>query len=174
MSRPKPSAARSAVSIVLGMVVAGAVSGTVSASGLDEIKPEAVAAVQAACREQPYSVLVTVRNIKDAKGIITIDLQGDDPTVWLKKGSKLARIRVLPVKGQVEACVPVEKPGFYALVLYQDKDTNFEMNRNFLGLPSEPYGVSNDPPMNFGPPNIKDSLVSVRGPLSPARVTLHN
>ncbi len=158
----------------VAVAVVPALTGIAAGTGPDEIKPDAVAAAQAACRERPYSMLVTIRNIKDAKGIITLDVHGDDPTIWLKKGSKLARVRAFPVKGQIEVCVPVEKPGSYAVALYQDKDTNFEMNRNFLGLPSEPYGVSNDPPMNFGPPGIKDSLVSVAGPLTPARVTLHN
>ncbi len=157
---------------VVAVLVAG--SRSAHADGLDEIRPEAIAAVQSACREAPYSMLVTIRNIKDAKGIITIDLQGDNPAIWLKKGSKLARFRARPEKGQIEVCIPVEKPGMYAAVLYQDKDINFELNRNFLGLPSEPYGVTNDPPMNFGPPGMKESLVAVRGPLTPAHVTLHN
>ena len=142
--------------------------------GLDEIEPSAIEAVQAACRETPFSMLVTIRNIKDTRGIITLDLQSDDAAIWLKKGSKLGRFRARPQKGQIEVCIPVEKLGNYAVVLYQDRNINFELNKNFLGLPSEPYGVSNDPAMNFGPPNMKDSLVAVRGPRTPVRVTLHN
>ena len=142
--------------------------------GLDEIDPAAIEAVQAACREAPYSMLLTIRNIKDTRGIITLDLQGDDPAIWLKKGSKIGRFRARPEKGQIEVCIPVEKAGNYAVVLYQDRNINFELNKNFLGLPSEPYGVSNDPAMNFGPPSMKDSLVAVQGPRTPARVTLHN
>jgi uncharacterized protein (DUF2141 family) len=142
--------------------------------GPEEIMPEAIAAVQAACREAPYSMRVTVRNIKDAKGIITVDVHNDDPALWLKKGGKLVRLRIRPEKGQVEFCAPVEKAGQYALAVYQDKDVNFEMNRNFLGLPAEPYGVSNDAPINFGPPKLKDALVTVNGPHTPVRITLHN
>ncbi len=163
--------------LILGLVLACTVVSTSAAQrdpALDEVTPDAIAAVQEACRAAPYSMLLTIRNIKDAKGIITIDLQPDNPEIWLKKGSKIGRFRARPQKGQIEICVQVEKPGRYAAVLYQDKDINFELNKNFLGLPSEPYGVSNDPAMNFGPPNIKDSLVEVKGPLTSVRVTLHN
>jgi uncharacterized protein (DUF2141 family) len=142
--------------------------------GLQEIKPEAIAAVQAECRERPYSMLLTIRNIKDAKGIITIDVHPDDPAIWLKKGSKIGRYRALPEKGQIELCIPVDKPGSYGLAIYQDKDINFNLNKNFLGLPSEPYAVSNDPAMNFSLPDIEDSLTVVNGPLTPVRATLHN
>ena len=77
-------------------------------------------------------------------------------------------------KGEIQLCIPVEKPGSYGLAIYQDKDVNFNMNKNFLGLPSEPYAISRDPAMNFGPPDIEDSLVAVNGRLVPVRATLHN
>jgi uncharacterized protein (DUF2141 family) len=141
---------------------------------LAEITPEAIAAIQNACREGPYSMLISVRNIKDPRGVITVDLHGDNPATWLKKGAKIGRFRVHAQKGEVEICIPLAKAGDYAVAVYQDKDLSFNMNKNFLGLPSEPYGVSNDPPMSFGPPNLKDSLVTVQGPLTPAKVTLHN
>jgi uncharacterized protein (DUF2141 family) len=160
--------------LAAGAVALAVPAAPARAEGLDEITPEAIAAVQADCRARPYSLLATIRNIRDARGILTIDLHGDDPAIWLKKGSKLARVRARAAKGQIEVCVPVERPGSYALAVYQDKDVNFEMNRNFLGLPAEPYGVSNDPSMNFGLPNMKDSLVAVHGPLTPVRVSLHN
>ena len=35
-------------------------------------------------------------------------------------------------------------------------------------------GTSRDPAMNFGPPDIEDSLVAVNGRLVPVRATLHN
>ncbi len=142
--------------------------------GLKEITPDAIATVQADCRTRPYSMLVTLRNIKDPKGIVTIDVQPDDPSRWLQKDSKIGRYRALPEKNQIEVCIPVEKAGSYALAIYQDKDVNFQMNKNFLGLPSEPYAVSRDPAMNFGLPDIEDSLVAVKGPLTPVRATLHN
>jgi uncharacterized protein (DUF2141 family) len=140
----------------------------------EEIVPETMAAVQSACREQPFSLLVIVRKVRNDRGIITIDLHNDDPEKWLKKGSRIGRVRVPARPGDIEVCVPVPGQGRYAAALYHDRDTNFKLNKNFIGLPSEPYAVTRDPPINFGPPSLKDSLVDVTGPQTRVDATLHN
>jgi uncharacterized protein (DUF2141 family) len=35
-------------------------------------------------------------------------------------------------------------PGEYALAVYQDMNSNGRINKNLLGIPTEPYGFSND------------------------------
>jgi hypothetical protein len=34
-------------------------------------------------------------------------------------------------------------------------------------LPAEPYGISNNPPINFGPPSLEESTFTVEYPLVP-------
>jgi uncharacterized protein (DUF2141 family) len=46
-----------------------------------------------------------------------------------------------------------------ALRMFQDVDGNGEMNRSAFGMPSEPFGFSNNPEINFGPPSLKEMLV---------------
>ena len=46
-----------------------------------------------------------------------------------------------------------------ALKMFQDVDGNGEMNRSAFGMPSEPFGFSNNPEINFGPPSLKEMLV---------------
>jgi uncharacterized protein (DUF2141 family) len=53
-------------------------------------------------------------------------------------------------------------PGSYAVAVYQDQDGSGELNRNMLGLPTEPYGFSNDIG-RLGPPQFADALVDVQG-----------
>jgi len=166
--------------VKLGMLFAAAavaawgIGDTQAGIGEDEAVPNMMARRQAECRTQPYSMLITIRNIKDARGVLTLDLHGDDPATFLKKGSKIARIWVPAVKGQTEACVPVPGPGLYGVGLYQDKNVNFTFDKGLFGIPAEPYGVSNDPPIGFSAPSFEDSAVKVEGPLTPVRITLHN
>jgi len=138
------------------------------------VTPEAMSQAQEECRTKPYSMLVTIRNVRDSKGIITVDLQGNNPAIFLKSGGRIGRVRVPAVKGGTQACLPVEHPGIYAVAIYQDKNVNFVLDKGFLGIPSEPYGVSNDPPIYFGPPKFADSAVEVHGPLTPVTITLRN
>lgn len=45
-------------------------------------------------------------------------------------------------------------PGRYAVAVYLDQNKNKELDRNFFGLPTEPYGFSNNPKGLMGPPSF--------------------
>ncbi len=44
------------------------------------------------------------------------------------------------------------KPGHYAIRVFHDLNSNDELDKNFVGIPKEPYGVSNNAKERFGPP----------------------
>lgn len=130
------------------------------------------AASDTGCEQHPYSILISLKNVKDDRGTITVDLHGDDPAKFLKSGAKLARIRVPAAKGEMKICMPVDKPGVYAVALYQDRDNDHKLDKTWIGLPSEPYGVSRDAPIHGGPPKLKDAAFEVTGAHTPVTVTL--
>ena len=47
--------------------------------------------------------------------------------------------------------------GEYAIKVYHDEDSDGEINRNFLGIPSEDYGFSNNASASFGPADYDDA-----------------
>ena len=47
-------------------------------------------------------------------------------------------------------------PGIYALVLFQDENMNGKVDRNFIGIPKEGVGFSNNERAKFAPPSFKD------------------
>jgi len=53
-------------------------------------------------------------------------------------------------------------PGRYVVTAYHDENDNDEFDTNFLGLPEEGYGFSNDAPVTLGPPSFNEAAVSVR------------
>jgi 4,4'-diapolycopenoate synthase len=50
--------------------------------------------------------------------------------------------------------------GNYALIVYEDLNKNKKLDKNFLGIPSEPVGASNNPTYHFGPPTFKNCQFS--------------
>lgn len=63
----------------------------------------------------------------------------------------------------VEFSVP--EAGNYALSLMDDENSSGDMDKNFIGYPTEHYGFSNDVhPGLFKPPSYKDCLVEISGP----------
>jgi len=47
------------------------------------------------------------------------------------------------------------RPGVYAVAVLHDENENDEMDFNFLGMPLEGYGFSNDASATFGPPSFQ-------------------
>lgn len=54
-------------------------------------------------------------------------------------------------------------PGTYGIKLYHDVNGNGKLDRNLIGMPSEPYGFSNDAPARMGPPRWADAAFEHTG-----------
>jgi uncharacterized protein (DUF2141 family) len=113
------------------------------------------------CAAEDRAIRVIVKNVRRSKGTITVDLHGDNPKEFLKKGKKLMRVRVPAKRGSVAMCLPAPHAGVFAIGLYHDVNGNRKFDKNFLGLPKEPYGVSNNPRPRLGPPKHKDAAFAV-------------
>jgi uncharacterized protein (DUF2141 family) len=125
-----------------------------------------------ACDTHPFSMQISVLNVHEATGTITVDVHDDDPAKFLKSGGKLARIRVPAVQGETQFCITVPKAGVYALAVYHDRNGNTKLDKTWIGLPSEPFGLSNNPPRRLAMPKHKDSAFEVHGPHTPVVIDL--
>lgn len=52
-------------------------------------------------------------------------------------------------------------PGLYAVSAFADINGNTRLDRNFLGVPTEPYGFSRDARRLAGPPGFEEAAFSV-------------
>jgi uncharacterized protein (DUF2141 family) len=52
-------------------------------------------------------------------------------------------------------------PGQYAIVLFHDENGNGKLDTNALGIPTEPYGFSNNVQGFLGPPAFKKAIMQV-------------
>ena len=62
--------------------------------------------------------------------------------------------------------------GSWAVLAYQDENSNNELDRNIVGIPKENYGFSRDARGRFGPPGFEDAAVEVGGEVTQAAVKL--
>lgn len=51
--------------------------------------------------------------------------------------------------------------GIYAISVFHDEDGNGELTTNFLGIPKESYGASNNAKGTFGPPKWENAKFEV-------------
>jgi uncharacterized protein (DUF2141 family) len=52
--------------------------------------------------------------------------------------------------------------GNYAIAYYQDLNSNGKLDTNWLGIPTEPYGFSNNATGTLGPPDFKAAAFEVK------------
>lgn len=102
---------------------------------------------------------VNISNIDYQKGgVIRIGLydnSSDFPssTVTYKSGS-------VPVSGADATFTFDDLPfGQYALAMYHDMNNDGKMNKNFFGVPKEPYAFSNNAMGILGPPSFEEASV---------------
>lgn len=81
--------------------------------------------------------------------------------------------RVLNVEGTTAGCTfDSLAPGTYAVQAYQDLNSNGTLDKSWIGWPQEPYGFSNDAPVNAGPPSFKLAAIQVNDVERTVRIRL--
>ena len=62
--------------------------------------------------------------------------------------------------------------GRYAVAVVHDENGNGKMDRNFLGIPKEGYGASNNAKGSMGPPKFKDAAFVVGAEAKSIEITM--
>ncbi|USI71672.1 DUF2141 domain-containing protein [Sphingomonas morindae] len=99
-------------------------------------------------------IIVAVSNVPSAQGRVHVDICPEakfvtDDCPYMAEAPAVA--------GTTYVTVPAVPPGRYAAQAYHDKNGNGRTDRNFLGIPTERVGFSNDAPVHFGPPHFADA-----------------
>jgi uncharacterized protein (DUF2141 family) len=69
--------------------------------------------------------------------------------------------------------VPDLPPGKYAVAAYVDNNKNGRQDKNFMGVPKEIYGFSNNARGAFGPPDFSAAAFEVGGAVVSKSIQLH-
>ncbi|WP_163933514.1 DUF2141 domain-containing protein [Paraferrimonas sp. SM1919] len=105
---------------------------------------------------------VTIDGIKSNQGNIVVQFY-DNKKDWMEEDlERMVHKKVLSAADlQGTTTFDVElNYGEYAIYVYHDKDANGELNSNWIGIPREPVGCSNNAKGSMGPPKYKDAKFS--------------
>lgn len=114
-----------------------------------------------ACKAGETPIIVQVTGVRTSEGFITGQLHDDNPSAWLVGKRRVDRERWTALEGTTELCFPAPSPGTYALAVYHDRNANRKLDKTLLGLPDEPFGLSNNPVVSLGPPPHEDVAFEV-------------
>ena len=107
------------------------------------VVPLAWMAAPAQARDEGAATLrLEVASFRNAKGTLNCRLFTDAASFPDGEGVRTLRARI---DGTQAACVfDGLAPGAYAVAVVHDENGNVRLDRNFVGIPSEGYGVSNN------------------------------
>ena len=64
-------------------------------------------------------------------------------------------------------------PGTYAVSVFHDENSNGKLDTNFLGIPREGVGASNDAKGHLGPPKFEAAAFHFSGDRLDLKITIH-
>jgi uncharacterized protein (DUF2141 family) len=107
-----------------------------------------------------HKVELTIRGIENVQGSVLVAVYNSEET-FMKK--RLASKKVKVSDNEVTLTFEDVSSGDYAITTFHDENDNNKLDTNFLGIPNEPYGFSNDARGSFGPPSFEKAKVKVDG-----------
>ena len=103
---------------------------------------------------------IKIENIEVLEGDIRIGVF-DTSGNFLKEGFTFKKYKIA-VENNTETIIIDDLPqGEYAFMLYHDKNADGELNRNFLGIPKEPFAFSNNVKPKFAKPVFEECKFSL-------------
>ena len=120
-----------------------------------------IEATERACDGTSTAIDVRVHGVRSDHGNITFVLYGNNPDDFLVKGKRIFKERFAAKRGTVTFCVNVPLVGAYAAAVYHDENGNGKFDKNWIGIPVEGGGFSNNPQTLLGPPSYKQAAFHV-------------
>ncbi len=118
----------------------------------------AAASFALAAHTHAADLSIEVSNVQSTQGSIWVRVfaQADD---FLKQS--VQRVRAQPLLGTTTVLVKGLEPGVYAFALHHDINDNGKLDTGLFGMPSEPYGFSNNAKGSMGPPKFEQAKFSL-------------
>lgn len=119
--------------------------------------------LSAAAPNEPQQVTVTVTSLVSKTAAVRLYFYNTREG-FLKSG-KWAFSKSVKPGGKSEVTLPVELPrGEWAVAITQDLNNNDKIDKNFLGIPTEPYAFSNNVRPTVAAPGFDECKFTVDGP----------
>lgn len=107
-----------------------------------------------------HRVEVTIKGIEEIKGSVLVAVYCDEES-FMKEHCDSKKIKA--TSHEITVMFENVKSGDYAITTFHDENDNDKLDTNFMGIPKELYGFSNDAKGSFGPPSFEKAKVKITG-----------
>lgn len=108
-----------------------------------------------------FTITVTITGLRSDKGRLYLSLY-NSAKGYPKQASAAFRLASSSIKdGRCTLSLEGIPKGVYAIACYHDENNNGKIDTNFLGIPTEGTGASNNARGSLGPPKFRDAKFPV-------------
>jgi len=100
------------------------------------------------------NLIVQINELRNSDGKILLELNDENEKVLKGLSEKIE-------KNSCTIVIKDLKPGKYAFKFFHDENNDEKLNTNFMGIPKEGYGFSNNAKGSFGPPSFDKMIFQV-------------
>ena len=115
---------------------------------------------------------VVVEGLRHDRGRVLIALF-DSEAGFAPDGVPVRVVDVAPQNGRASWVFTALPDGAYAVRAFHDENGNHQLDTNFLGIPQEPYGFSNNARATFGFPSYEQARFAFDAGSVTIEITLH-
>jgi uncharacterized protein (DUF2141 family) len=103
------------------------------------------------------TLVVMLKNLPNNEGVVMVALSNSQENYEEEGEAYMGK--VAEIKGRKAQVSFSHLPfGEYAIKVFHDEDEDNELDTNFLGIPTEAYGFSNNAKGSFGPAAWEDAI----------------
>jgi uncharacterized protein (DUF2141 family) len=144
-------------------LIAGAAVGALiaGASAKKPEDPEKFKFEHVSCNGADNQIRLVITGVKRNAGRITADLYPNREDGFLQKRGRITQVKFAAKTPVTSFCIIAPTTGSFAIAVYHDENANDGFDKGPLGLPAEPWGISNNPKVRFSPPPVEKALFEV-------------
>jgi uncharacterized protein (DUF2141 family) len=122
---------------------------------------------------QEYLIHVQIDGVRNDKGQVMCALFSSAADFPKHSDKAVARAQSSISDRRAICDFPGVAPGTYAISVFHDENSNGKMDTNFMGIPREGVGASNNAKGHFGPPKFDAAAFTYSGGRLDLKITIY-
>ena len=108
---------------------------------------------------QNVTLTIKITGIEKLVGKVRVGIYNNAANFPIE-GKELKHV-IIDVTAKTLTCTFTVPAGYYAVAMYQDENSDGKINKNFLGIPQEKYGFSNNVKPTVSEPSFDETKINL-------------
>ena len=113
------------------------------------------------CTGAENEIRILITGVKENRGLIAADLYPNREDGFLYGRARIKQVKFAAKAPTTHFCIRAPQSGEFAIAVYHDANANGRFDKTGLGLPAEPWGISNNPKVRFRAPTAAEAKFDV-------------